>query len=120
MKPLQVALALGSLGFAMVACDRAAPTDINTQSVNSRAAAVSDAAGVTSKLRDLGTLPNGTNSYGAAINDNGQVAGDSDAKGGRHVAFIWQAGTFTILPLLSGTTIAVANGMNSLGSVVCY
>jgi len=119
MKPLQVALALASLGFAMVACDRATPTDISTPSVRS-GAAVSDAAAVAVSIKDLGTLPNGTNSYAAAINDNGQVAGDSDAKGGRHAAFIWQAGKFTILPFVPGSTLAVVNGMNSLGSVVGY
>jgi probable HAF family extracellular repeat protein len=79
-----------------------------------------DATAQAISTRDLGTLPGGQNSYGAAINDNGQVAGDSDANGSRHVAFLWQAGKFTIFPLLSGTTLAVVNGMNGAGAVVGY
>jgi probable HAF family extracellular repeat protein len=74
---------------------------------------------------DLGTLPNGLNSYAFDINDAGDVVGMADVSSDqstnifRH-AVIWRAGTHAIedLGTLSGFRDSVAYGVNNLGQIV--
>jgi probable HAF family extracellular repeat protein len=71
-------------------------------------------------MTDLGTLPGGTNSSGAAINDRGQVAGGSDTASGQNHAVLWSGGSITDLGTLPGGTFSWATGVNNLGQVVGY
>ncbi|MGB6953594.1 MAG: hypothetical protein WBE15_16755, partial [Candidatus Cybelea sp.] len=50
-------------------------------------------------MSDLGTLPGDTNSHADAINDKGQIVGDSCSASSCR-GFIWQNGTMTDLNLL--------------------
>lgn len=55
--------------------------------------------------RDIGTIPGGTFAMANDINDVGQVTGKGTAggTGAREYAWIWQNGTYTILPDLPGS-----------------
>src|SRR6266487_2716647 len=65
---------------------------------------------------DLGTL-GGTYSAGQAINQRGQIVGESLTASGEVHAFLWQDGTMTDLGTLGGT-YSSARGINDLGQVV--
>ncbi len=69
-------------------------------------------------LIDLGTLPGGTFSAAAAINDAGLIAGTSNGTGfedGAH-AFLYQQGVMSDIGTLGG--LATVEGINNLGQVV--
>jgi probable HAF family extracellular repeat protein len=69
-------------------------------------------------VTDLGTLPGGTYSVPAAINDLGQVVGFSVVDNQNH-AFLWtSAGGMQDLGTLSGDTASQAEGINNSGAVV--
>ena len=72
---------------------------------------------------DLGTLPGDVVSFGNAINDKGQVVGQScgaSACGGR--AFLWENGVMTdlnaLVPAASPLYLFEAVGINSRGQIV--
>ncbi len=67
------------------------------------------------KMRDLGTLPGETDSGASAINERGQIAGDSGFGG---TAFTWQKGKTTRLPTprtLEGFAVALNDGGQVVG-----
>jgi MYXO-CTERM domain-containing protein len=68
----------------------------------------------------LGTL-GGVNSYGNAINANGQVAGDADAASGSRHGFVTDAnGNLVDIGPLNGGGSSSANAINDLGAVTGY
>lgn len=72
-----------------------------------------------SAMQNLGTLDG--NSYGRAINDAGQIAGDYDLSGGDRHAFRWsEGGGMVDIGVLSGGHYAVSSRINSGGAVVGY
>ena len=67
-------------------------------------------------MTDLGTL-GGTTSYATAINDRGQVVGNSPTIAGVTHAFLYGDGAMTDLGTLGGTT-SYATAINDRGQVV--
>lgn len=70
--------------------------------------------------RDIGTIPGGTFAMANDINDVGQVTGKGTAggTGAREYAWIWQNGTYTILPDLPGSFLqSVGVSINARGDV---
>jgi probable HAF family extracellular repeat protein len=67
-------------------------------------------------IRDLGTL-GGKASYAYAINDRGQVVGESETASGVMHAFLWQSGEMTDLGALGGSW-SYAYAINGRGQVV--
>jgi len=70
-------------------------------------------------VTDLGDLPGGDDkSRGIAINEVGQIAGDSEAGGGTR-AFMWQNGVMTNLGVgTTGHDFSTANDINDAGEIV--
>lgn len=69
---------------------------------------------------DLGTL-GGAYSNAAAVNESGQVVGNSHTTGGtqdNQHAFLWQNGTMTDLGTLAGDVRSVAADINDVGQIV--
>lgn len=64
------------------------------------------------RMTDLGTLSGGE-SYAHALNQSGQVTGQSDQQ-----AFIYRQGRMTGLGMLAGDTFSVGYGINDQGHVV--
>jgi len=81
-------------------------------------AAAAPAGAATSRLADLGALTGGSISSASAVNDAGQVVGDSGLAGpGRH-AFVWQSGTMRDLgDLQAGQNFSRAYAVNRSGAV---
>lgn len=72
-------------------------------------------------LLDLGTLPGDKYSLAYAINDFGQVVGQSIDANGNSRAFLWQNGTMIDLNTLVSTgspALVYANDVNDLGEIV--
>jgi probable HAF family extracellular repeat protein len=69
------------------------------------------------KMLDLGTL-GGKVSNAVAINERGQVIGQSTTKSGRSRAFLWQNGKMRDLGVLPGDTDSEAVAINGRGQVV--
>ncbi len=59
---------------------------------------------------------NDRSSSASGINDSGQIVGSSWTSGGEYSAFVWDAGSVTILEGLGGDTLA--HGINSSGWIV--
>jgi probable HAF family extracellular repeat protein len=77
------------------------------------------ANGTTGTTRSLGTL-GGSGGTAWAINDSGQVVGDSTTPGGADHAFLYSNGKLQDLGTLPGGSLASARGINSAGQVVGY
>jgi probable HAF family extracellular repeat protein len=71
-------------------------------------------------MKDLGSLFNGRNSSAAAnaINDSGQIVGDSTCGSSCQHATLWASTGIQDLGTLPGSAISAANGINNLGEVV--
>jgi probable HAF family extracellular repeat protein len=69
------------------------------------------------QVMDLGTL-GGTASVARAINDRGQVVGESTINSGENHAFIWENGRMRDLGLFPGDLFAAASDINNRGQVV--
>jgi len=81
-------------------------------------AALQPATGQTFAIHDLGTLPGGNDSYASAINNRGQVVGQSSiatAGGPDTHIFLFEHGVMTDFITLRGGD---ANGINARGQVV--
>ena len=59
---------------------------------------------------------NNRSSNASGINDSGQIVGSSWTSGGEYSAFVWDAGSATILEGLGGDTLAY--GINNSGWIV--
>ncbi len=68
-------------------------------------------------VTDLGTL-GGANSAGVAINNSGQVAGNSATAQGATHGFLYSNGTMTDIGTLGGRSGSQVNGINSTGQIV--
>ena len=68
-------------------------------------------------VTDLGTL-GGSTSYADAINNNGQVTGDSYPSSGYPHAFLYSNGVMTDLGTLGGDQASQTGGINAAGVVV--
>jgi probable HAF family extracellular repeat protein len=68
-------------------------------------------------ITDLGTLPGGGFSEAVAINDRGQIVGESMVKGGIQHAFLWQNGKMRDLGTFGGKGSS-ATDINDHGQVV--
>ena len=74
-------------------------------------------------IKDLGTLPNGTNSTAAGINENGWIVGRSDGTAsvsGYHHAVLWACGRIIDLGTLPGGSYSNAYAINDDGEIVGY
>lgn len=73
-------------------------------------------------VRDIGTIPGDVEGSGGAINDNGQVVGQSCDGSGNCRAFLWENGAMTdlnsLVPANSDLQLFDANGINSRGEIV--
>ena len=76
------------------------------------------------KLKNLGTLPGGTQSFAYGIDDRGRVVGASDAKDSPLRAFIYSDGVMQdlnkLIPADSGWLLTEARGINESGQIVGY
>lgn len=68
--------------------------------------------------QDLGVLPGHTTSSARAVNNKGQVVGDSVTAGGASHAFLWDMGTMRNLGTLPGDVASEARAINVTGDVV--
>jgi probable HAF family extracellular repeat protein len=74
-------------------------------------------------MKDLGTLPGGSNSWAWSINIRGQVVGQSDRSDQNTAAFVWQDDTIIDLNdvVPSGTPILTASGgINDVGQMAVF
>jgi probable HAF family extracellular repeat protein len=74
-------------------------------------------------MRDLGTLPGDASSQANAVNDVGQVVGQSGRSGDTQLShpFLWGASSgMTRLPTLSGYSSSVVLSINDAGQAVGY
>lgn len=70
-------------------------------------------------VTDLGSLGGGLNNAAYAVNNRGQIVGQSDLAGDTTFhAFLWQNGVMTDLGALPGDFLSVAFGINNSGLVV--
>lgn len=70
-------------------------------------------------MTDLGALPGGNSGVGYAINDSGQITGQSAIAGNMFFhAFLYSNGTMTDLGVLPGGTSSQGNAINDSGVVV--
>lgn len=72
-----------------------------------------------SRIKDLGTLPSGSNSQALGINKAGKVVGWSDTSSGSKHAVLWQNRQINDLGTLDGNP-TIATAINNRGTVVGY
>src|SRR5262249_40181782 len=68
-----------------------------------------------SVFTSIGTLGSGTYSIATAINNAGQVVGESSTAGGDVHAYLYSGGVMTDLGTLGGGTFSTATAINNLG-----
>src|SRR5260370_40427903 len=79
---------------------------------------VSPAHAVLYSVTDLGFLPGDAYSFAYAINNSGQIVGESDDSSGNAHAYVWSsAGGMVNLGVLPGGSSAIADGINDSGEV---
>lgn len=81
--------------------------------------ATAEAAPPRATTVDLGGL-GGNQTSPAAINDRGQVAGQSETAAGDYHAFFWSNGRLVDLGVAPGGTFSLATGVNDRGQVAGY
>jgi len=69
-------------------------------------------------ITELGTLPGGTSSSVADINDAGQVVGQAVTADGQYIAVLWDHGRITNLGTLPGGSGSGASAINNQGLIV--
>jgi len=71
-------------------------------------------------MKDLGTLPGGTNSVGLAVNDSDEVVGVGDGAGFKDHAFLWTGsdGMQDLGALGSMANLSTAYGIDDAGRIV--
>ena len=76
------------------------------------------------KMKNLGTLPGGTQSFAYGVDDRGRVVGASDAKDSPLHAFIYSDDIMQdlnkLIPADSGWLLTEAKGINQSGQIVGY
>jgi probable HAF family extracellular repeat protein len=72
------------------------------------------------KMKDIDTLPGGTDSCAVSINDNGQIVGWSTTASGEIHAFLYSRGKMEDLGTLPGGIWSYATGINNKGQIVGY
>lgn len=76
------------------------------------------------KMKNLGTLPGGTQSFAYGLDDRGRVVGASDAKDSALRAVIYSDGVIQdlnkLIPADSGWTLTEAKAINESGQIVGY
>ena len=76
------------------------------------------------KMKNLGTLAGGTQSFAYGVDDRGRVVGASDAKDSPLHAFIYSDGVMQdlnkLIPADSGWLLTEAKGINESGQIVGY
>jgi probable HAF family extracellular repeat protein len=76
------------------------------------------------KIKNLGTLPGGTQSFAYGIDNRGRVVGASDAKDSPLRAFIYSDGVMQdlnkLIPADSGWVLTEAKAINESGQIVGY
>jgi len=76
------------------------------------------------KMKNLGTLPGGTQSFAYGVDDRGRIVGASDAKDSPLHAFIYSDGVMQdlnkLIPADSGWLLTEAKGINESGQIVGY
>ena len=76
------------------------------------------------RLKNLGTLPGGTQSFAYGVDDHERVVGASDAKDSPLRAFIYSDGVMQdlnkLIPADSGWLLTEAKGINESGQIVGY
>ncbi len=70
------------------------------------------------KMRDIGSIATGQNSFAHAINDNFAIVGQAGAASGHERAFLSVGLYMKAMPLLAGFTDADASGINNVGQAV--
>lgn len=74
------------------------------------------------RIRDLGVLRGGTNSYAFGLNNANQVVGSTTLRSGLQQAFLWRGGSLIRLSDVigrdSGWELREARGINDYGSIV--
>jgi probable HAF family extracellular repeat protein len=70
-------------------------------------------------ITELGTL-GGPNSFPVAINNSGEVTGNSGMQSGEQRAFLYESGHLTDLGIPAGFIASIASGINDRGEVVGY
>ena len=84
-------------------------------------ATLQSAAGQSFTIQDLGTLPGGFVSHASAINEHGEVVGDSATNGlFQPHAFLFRHGGLDDLGTLPSGNFSSATGINKHGQVVGF
>ncbi len=68
-------------------------------------------------MTDLQTLPGGTNSFTAGINERGNIVGGSETVDGQRAA-LWRNGRVINLGTLEGDVFSEATAINNRGDIV--
>jgi probable HAF family extracellular repeat protein len=74
------------------------------------------------QMRDLGTLPSGSDSDASDINDSGEIVGSAKTSSGADRAFVYSGGQMynlnNLIPAGSGWELTFASAINASGQIV--